>query len=80
MKKISIKPNLKVNLGRPTPASSAEARFNVVATLEGPRDLGGTFTVPRFVIVRFRREADGWRVKDYESFDPRGEPPGGDGL
>jgi hypothetical protein len=76
VKQVSIKPNLKVTLGTQRPATSAEARFNAVATLEDPQQLGGTFTVPRFLVVRFRREDDGWRVRDYESFDPRGEQAG----
>ncbi len=73
VKKISIKRNLKVTVRSGQGGASAEARFNAVATVDGPRSFGGTFTVPRFVVVRFRREGERWRVKDYESFDPRGE-------
>jgi hypothetical protein len=73
---ISIKPNLTVTVGPQRPARSAEARFNAVATLEGPANFGGRFTVPRFMVVRFRREGEGWRVTDYESYDPRGPQAG----
>jgi hypothetical protein len=79
VKTISIKSNLRVTTSSSRrPVRSAKARFNAVATLDGPANWGGdaSLTVPRLLVVRFRLEEAGWRVTDYESFDPRGEPSG----
>jgi hypothetical protein len=78
VKSVSIKPNLRVTTAPGRPVRSAEARFNAVATVAGPARSAGDaeLTVPRLLVVRFRRSDDGWRVTNYEAFDPRGEQAG----
>jgi hypothetical protein len=78
VKSISIKSNLQVTTAPGRPVRSAVARFNAVAAIEGPANWGGgaELTVPRLLVVRFRRGDDRWLVTDYESFDPRGEQAG----
>jgi hypothetical protein len=76
VRSVSIKQNLTVTAGSQRPVTTAEARFNAVATLDSPGGSGAPITVPRFVVVRFQREAGQWKVRDYESFDPRGPHAG----
>jgi hypothetical protein len=71
VEKVSIKRNLRVKVVHRTGKKSAEARFNAVATVQDRRGMLGTHIVPRYLVVRFRYEADGWKVTDYEAFDPR---------
>jgi hypothetical protein len=73
VRSISIKSNLRVTV---VGQSSAEARFNAVATLAIGGGNGGEQVVPRFLVVRFRREQGAWRIVDYEQFDPRGPQAG----
>jgi hypothetical protein len=82
VRSISIKPNLQVSTSPARPVRSATARFNAVASVEGPRDWtgGAEVTVPRRLLVRFRRGDNRWLVTDYEVFGPRGEPLGRGGL
>jgi hypothetical protein len=74
--KVSIKRNLEVQLGAGNPPNQAEARFNVVGTLDGPSDYGKSLVVPRFLIVQFVREGTTWRIASYQDFDPRGPGQG----
>jgi hypothetical protein len=79
VRSISIKNNLTVTTGSERPISFAEARFNAVATLDVPGGASTPLTLPRFLVVRFRREAGQWKIRSYESFDPRG-PHAGSGV
>ena len=71
VKKVSIKSNLTATVTRRSAFTSAEARFNAVATVEDRSGLVGTHTVPQFLVVRLRKEGDQWRVRSYEMSDPR---------
>jgi hypothetical protein len=71
VKKVSVKRNLKATVTRRAAFTSAEARFNAVATVEGRSGLVGTHVVPRFLVVRLRKEGQQWRVRSYEMSDPR---------
>jgi hypothetical protein len=51
--------------------AGAVARFNAVATVQDRRGVRGSQVIPRFLVVRLRLEADGWKVLDYDAFDPR---------
>ncbi|MCA9148262.1 MAG: hypothetical protein KDA92_03125 [Planctomycetales bacterium] len=68
VKKISIKSNLKIQIG--ASGKSAEAKFNAVATLVA---YGSETVLPRRIVVNYRLEAGQWQVVNYEAFDPRGE-------
>jgi hypothetical protein len=69
---VSIKPNLKVTVGPQRPPRTAEARFNAVATLNVPGGGQSPWTIPRRLVVRFRREGEAWQITEYESYDPIG--------
>ncbi len=77
VKKVSIKRNLTATVTRRTAFTSAEARFNAVATVEDRRGLFGTQVIPRFLVVRLRKEGEHWRVRSYEMSDPRDGLHGG---
>lgn len=68
---VSIKRNLRVEVVRRGDRTTAEARFNAVATVTDRRGLYGTQVLPRFLVVRFLWENDAWRVIHYQVFDPR---------
>lgn len=71
VQKVSLKRNLTATITRRSAFTSAEARFNAVATIEDRSGLMGTQVVPRFLVVRLRKEDGQWRVRSYEIFDPR---------
>ena len=71
VKKVSIKRNLTATVIHRSAFTSAEARFNAVATVEGRRGMLGKRLVPQFLVVRLRKEGDDWRVRSYERSDPR---------
>ncbi len=71
IERVSIKRNLRVEVVQRAGRMSAVARFNAVATVKDRRGVLGPQIVPRFLVVRLRRETDGWKVIDYEAFDPR---------
>ena len=77
VKKVSVKRNLTVTVTRRNAFTSAEAQFNAVATIEDRRGMLGTHVVPRFLVVRLRKEDDQWRVRSYEMSDPRDGLRGG---
>ena len=77
IEEVDIKNNLQIDITSAKGMEIAEARFNCVFDVEF---LGGQFSimegqkqkVPRYLLVRFKREADGvWRVREYEHRDPR---------
>jgi hypothetical protein len=68
---VSIKQNLKITLDQPGDANEAEATFNVMVI---GSDRAGTMEhvrVPRYVIVKFRKDGDTWKAYSYEHHDPR---------
>jgi hypothetical protein len=70
---ISIKPNLTVTVSPQRSPTTAEARFNAVATLQAPMGGDAPWTVPRRMVVRFCNEGDSWRITEYESHEPIGK-------
>ncbi len=71
VEEISIKRNLRVQVVRRANRTTAEARFNAVATASDRQGTFGTQVIPRFLVVRFLWEHDAWKVIDYQVFDPR---------
>jgi hypothetical protein len=69
---ISIKSNLRVNVGVGRPPKSAETQFNAVAVVRDRRGTGESYTVPRFFVVQWVREDGGWRVASYTMQEPMG--------
>lgn len=73
---VSIKSNLRVVVGNGRPPRTAETRFNAVASVKDQHGSGGSFTIPRFMVVYFVFEDGQWRVLRYEMYDPRGPKTG----
>jgi len=69
---VDIKRNLKVVVLNERGMDIAEARFNAVIRLRPLRGFSDEMRpVPRFFVVRFKKEDGKWRVRDYEMADPR---------
>jgi hypothetical protein len=74
---VDIKSNLEIEVDSQGDPPTAVAKFNVV--VRGKFRGGGDFSevygdrgVPRYVIVKFQKEGDVWKVIDYEHRDPFG--------
>lgn len=73
IRSVSVKSNLKVVVHVPARDSEpmiAEASFNCVIDA-ARRDGAYAGVVPKFFVVRFRKEAGQWLVTGYEMRDPR---------
>lgn len=70
IKSVRIKRGVEVKLNLKHDPPEATADFNVV--VEGADTVGlfGERQVPRFVSVRFWKDGDRWKVKDYRHADP----------
>ena len=69
--KVTIKRNFQATVTTQNGYTNGEARFNAVATVKDRRGLWGPQPVPRFVILRMRKEDKTWKVRGYELQDPR---------
>ena len=69
---VSIKSNLNVTVGVGRPPRTAESQFNAVAVVRDGRGSGDSYTVPRFFVVRWVHEDEGWRVASYTMEEPLG--------
>jgi hypothetical protein len=68
--RVSIKSNLQISFDAKSPTQEGTATFNVVVTgkvRDGDLEL---WSVPRYVVVRFRKEQGEWRVYSYEHREP----------
>ena len=69
VQKVSIKPNLKVEITEP--GRRAKASFNAVARVDDKSGSWRNQVVPRFLIVDLEKQEGKWKVVAYEEKDPR---------
>ena len=68
--RVAVKSNLTIDIDRSHDPPQAVARFNVVAVLASKDGALGRMNVPRFVILRFEKEGDTWRITGFEHDRP----------
>lgn len=68
---VKIKANLEIQVASEASPKEAVAEFNAVVVLSDRSGLFQNNRVPRYVIVKFQKEGEDWRVTDYEHHDAR---------
>ena len=68
--RVVVKSNLAIDVDADHDPPRAAARFNVVAVLASRDGALDKMNIPRFVILRFRKEGDEWKITGFEHDEP----------